>query len=223
MNKLTLLATLAKNVGIGCADNLSLGMASAFKNTINEIAEGTKVTNEALYYMQVKTFLETVDLDQDEINQFFEKNKDNNRLGIEIFKILEDTFLEQQAKFIAKSFQKFVRGIISNEDLYQYFHVIEQLNRHLLTLIEQDLENLHSYYRQHYLTIKFDDLGIMNFFDTNVSRNHALQFIGFIVVEPSDTPITFSGALKPEVKYRRTQLYLNFYRNIMIDSEENIM
>ncbi|MCU4483910.1 hypothetical protein [Acinetobacter ursingii] len=219
MHKYFLLESLVKNVGTAVADGLSFGIASGLKNSWNEIAEHTRTTNDVIYYMQVKTFLETVDLDQEQVTEFFENNPDHQRLGIEIFKILENTFLEQQAKFIAQAFKKFVRHKISSEILYEYIHVTEKLNRHVLNLIEKDLKNFNLYYVQHDLEMDLNELGVMNFFSTNVSRDHVLQSIGFTIVESSGSFLKFSAPLKSEATYRRTQLYLNFYRDIIRDSE----
>ncbi|SSP30246.1 Uncharacterised protein [Acinetobacter pittii] len=210
---------VGQNAGMAIADSVSLGMASALRNSANEIVAYTKLTNEALYYMQVRTFLETADLSQEEVNQFFENNPDNQRLGIEIFKILESTLLEKQAEYMAKAFKRYVHGKITSEKLYQYIHVIEQLNRHILTLIEQDLENLEEYYTQHGLTRSFDELGIMNFIHTNILRDQALQVIGFISEEPKEQSITYSGVSKPEITYKRTGLYLDFCRDIIEEEE----
>ena len=60
MHKYFLLESLVKNVGTAVADGLSFGIASGLKNSWKEIAEHTRTTNEALYYLQVKTFLETI-------------------------------------------------------------------------------------------------------------------------------------------------------------------
>lgn len=206
---------VGKNLGLAAVDSISFGIGSALNNSADEITAYTKLTNEALYYMQVKTFLETADLDQEEVNQFFEKHSDNHRLGIEIFKILENTFLEKQAEYIAKAFKKYVQERITSQKLYEYIHVIEQLNRHILTLIEQDLKNLETYYIQHGITKRHDELGIANFISTNVSKNQVLQMIGFISEKPKEQPLTFSGSIKPEMEYKRTDLYLDFYLDII--------
>ena len=50
-------AVLAKNGGIAVADTMSLGLASAAKNTIEEISRLVKESNDALYNLQVQTFL----------------------------------------------------------------------------------------------------------------------------------------------------------------------
>ncbi len=36
-----------------------------------------------------------------EVKDFFSKNPDNNRLGIELFKILESTYIEKASKFVS--------------------------------------------------------------------------------------------------------------------------
>lgn len=73
MGTYDLLRITAKNIGLGIADTFSAGMGSAAKHSITEIQEYTQKTNEALYYLQVKTFLETADLNQEEVNQFLKK------------------------------------------------------------------------------------------------------------------------------------------------------
>ena len=41
----------------------TFGIPEALKNSANEIYLQSKLSNEALYYLQVKTFLETLDLE----------------------------------------------------------------------------------------------------------------------------------------------------------------
>lgn len=219
MSRYDLLKITAKNIGLSLADNLSAGMGSTISNSIKEIQEYSKQTNEALYYLQIKTFLETVDLDQQEINQFFEKNPDNLRLGVEIFKILENTCLEQQAKYIAKAFRKYVHSEITENKFYQYIHVIEKLDRFILTEIQQDIENLELYYKRHKMVRSFDELGIANFRGTHVVSNHNLQTIGFIEVEMQEQTLKVSGIVKPKMKYKRTELYLGFCRDLIEEEQ----
>lgn len=217
-NLLQVLAIITKNTGLAVVDNLSLGATSAIKDSVTEIQEYTKITNEVLYYMQIRTFLETVDLDHEEVTNFLEKNTDNQRLGIEIFKILEKTFLEKQAEFMAIAFRRYVRSEISSQNLYEYIHVIEQLNRHTLDLIEQDLEIVKKNAPQG-LPRKNHELSRMGFTLQTLVKKQPLQSIGFINEEPKETPVTFAGNIQAQIIYKRTALYLNFYLDIIEDEQ----
>ncbi len=201
MSKLELLKTVAKNVGLTVVDNFSAGIGSAIKDSVAEIQEYTKQTNDALYYMQVKTFLETAELDQDEINKFFEDNPDNQRLGAEIFKILEETYIEDQAKYMSRAFKKLVLGEITNERFNEYVHIIVKLNHHIFSELKKELKNCTSESGQ------FLELN-------NCEKNQPLQSIGF-VTEEIFTP-EFKSPIKNfkiSFKYSRTKLYRNFYND----------
>lgn len=90
-------------------DSISAGLGSGIKDSIQNIKEYSDLSNEALYYLQIKTFLETADLDDEEVNRFFEKNKNEYRLGVEVFKILESTYIERQAILLAINFRNYVK------------------------------------------------------------------------------------------------------------------
>ncbi|MCL6248406.1 hypothetical protein M5F00_11105 [Acinetobacter sp. ANC 4945] len=218
MSRYDLLKITAKHVGLGIADTFSAGMGSAVKNSIAEIKEYAQKNNEALYYLQVKTFLETEEFDQEEIDKFFNENPENLRLGVEIFKILEQTFLEKQAEYLARGFKKYVQKKIKSQKLYEYIHVIEQLNRHVLDQIQKDL-NAVSKYSMHGLPRAGETLSTMAFTSNNTSKNQVLQTIGFIDEEPDQTPVTLSGSIKPKVIYKRTKLYLDFFQDIIEEEQ----
>lgn len=77
--------------------------------------------------MQIKTFLETIDLDEGEVKDFFSKNQDNNRLGIELFKILESTYIEKQANLLAINFQNYLQGKSDKSQFNKYINLIKKL------------------------------------------------------------------------------------------------
>ena len=47
----------------------TFGIPEALKNSANKIYLQSKLSNEALYYLQVKTFLETLDLEENDVEQ----------------------------------------------------------------------------------------------------------------------------------------------------------
>lgn len=203
MSNVDILKIIAKNIGCSVGGALSAGVGDAIKDSVAEIKEYTKQTNDALYYMQVKTFIETVDLEQDEVNKFFEDNPDNQRLGVEIFKILEETYIEDQAKYMSRAFRKLVLGEITKERFNEYIHIIVKLNHHIFSELKKELKNCTNESGQ------FLDL-------PNCTKNQPLQSIGF-VTEEIFTP-EFKSPIKNfkiSFKYYRTQLYRNFYNDVI--------
>lgn len=203
-----------KNIGLVAVDNISFGMGSGIKNAADEMTEYASLCNEALYHMQIRTFLETVDLEQDEVNHFFNNNLDNQRLGIEILKILENTILEKQSKYIAIAFKRYVRGEIDSRKFHQYLHVIDQLTRHIVDEIEQDLEIVDKH-TMHGLPSIENEMSVYAFTDTKASKNQVLQNIGFLVEKTEKQELRMSGNFEPKLSYFRTGLYLDFYLEII--------
>lgn len=204
----TVVKTFAKNAGLGVCDTLTGGMGSALKNTIVEVKEYTQQTSDGIYYLQVKTFLETAEIDQNEINKFFEDNPDNQRLGAEIFKILEETYIEDQAKYMSRAFKKLVLGEITKERFNEYVHIIVKLNHHIFSELKKELKNCTSESGQ------FLELN-------NCEKNQPLQSIGF-VTEEIFTP-EFKSPIKNfkiSFKYSRTELYRNFYNDAIRECTE---
>lgn len=212
MREISKIAT--KNIGLAIVDNISLGLGSGVKNAADEIKEYAELCNHTLYHMQIRTFLETIDLNQDEVNKFFNDNPDHQRLGIEIFKILENTILEKQSKYIAIAFKKYVRDEIDSRKFHQYLHVINQLNRHIDNEIEQDLENVEKHTLQG-LPDKEREVSLMAFITIKIAKNQALQNIGFIEEKTESQELLQTGTFEPKLSYFRTSLYLDFYLEII--------
>lgn len=233
MGTYDLLRITAKNIGLGIADTFSAGMGSAAKHSITEIQEYTQKTNEALYYLQVKTFLETADLNQEEVNQFFEKNPDNLRLGVEIFKILEQTYIEKQSQMIARAFTLYVLGKINRKRLDHLVHIITSLNQHLINTLEDYLPE------EEITTKEFDldyesiglatifgestdyskeeisyDRKVWNFFG-NKKKNVPQEFINWGFYQATDVPLTVDLEKLPAQEHEPTRFFLWFVTLIM--------
>ncbi|HBJ3898337.1 hypothetical protein Q4029_05460 [Acinetobacter baumannii] len=93
-----MLQIILKNLGILASDTITFGGASKIHDTYAEITEYTKKCNDALYYLQVDKFLNSLDIDQTEFDNFIKENPDNLKLGLETIKILEQTNLDRQAE-----------------------------------------------------------------------------------------------------------------------------
>lgn len=135
---MNILNIILKNTGLVIADSLTLGGASKVKESLEEISEYTKNCNDALYTLQIQTFLNTVDIDPTEFENFIKENPDNLRLGLETIKILEKTFIEQQAEMLARAFKLYVNNPTEeNKRLFNKFvFIINKLDRFLMDEIE---------------------------------------------------------------------------------------
>lgn len=127
----------SKNILWEVGNGALLGIPEALKTTISDTYTQSKMANDALYYLQVKTFLETVNLSHEEVSQFMHENPDHQRLGLEIFKILEQTTLEHQARMIAKAFNLYTKKDIQKQEFDKYTYIISRINSHLINLIKE--------------------------------------------------------------------------------------
>lgn len=213
---MNLLGIIAKNYGLAVVDSVSFGFGSATRNSVQEFQQYVNQFNDALYLMQIETFLKTIELNENEVNIFFEKNPDNNRLGIGLLKILESFYLEKQAALLAINFQSYVKQEINIEKFNKYVNLIKKFDAHIFDLIEFDLkyserlrnqgiqcEGLPKNKEDHYLCGIFETVGVSDSID--------LRLIGLIEEEIKETPVTFSGSITPEKMRKRTYLYRDFY------------
>lgn len=215
-----------ENIGLAIIDNFTVGLGSSIKDSIQKIKEYSELSNQALYYLQIKTFLETIDLDDDEINSFFENNHDEQRLGIELFKILESTYLEKQAVLLAINFKKYLKLKIDKRKFNRYINLIMKLDSHIFDLIDDDLnypEKINEY-KANTLTslpteIVEDDEKIYHeiiypFESQKVSNSNELKILGLVEEELKDLNIKDVKNIKSKVKNIRTEFYLEFYLDL---------
>lgn len=139
---LNYVGSYAQEILYETSNSALLGIPEALKNITQKIYTQSKLNNGALYFLQVKIFLETLDLDEEEVSQFMQENPNHQRLGLEIFKILESTLLEKQAKMLAKAFQLLTKQVIDHKVFDQYTYIITKLNSYLITLIKEFYENI---------------------------------------------------------------------------------
>ena len=228
-----LLKITAKHVGLGIADTFSAGMGSAVKDSIAEIKEYAQKNNEALYYLQVKTFLETVEFNQEEVEKFFKENPDNLRLGAEIFKILEQTHIDEQSQMIARAFTLYVHGKIEKAFLDHLLHIINNLNRHLMNILEGYLPEKEITNKE--FDLEHESIGLDAIFgDTNKhsreevaysrkvwvffskkEKNVQQEFINWGFYRAIEMPITTDLEKLPVQEYEPTRLFLWFITRIM--------
>lgn len=70
------------------------------------------------------------------IERFF-KDKDNLELGLEVLEILDQTYLEKQARMMGRATILFKSLSISKPNFDKYTYIITRLNSHLIYLIEE--------------------------------------------------------------------------------------
>lgn len=135
---MNMLNIIAKNTALVVADTFTAGVGSKIKDTLSEIEEYTKQCNDSLYSLQIETFLNTVEIDQTEFENFIKENPDNLRLGLETIKILEKTFIEKQAEMLARAFKFYVSNPTEeNKSMFNKFvFIINKLDRYLMDEIE---------------------------------------------------------------------------------------
>lgn len=207
------LATIVgKNTGIAAVDIISFGMGSAIKNSAEEIKEYSKLTNDALYYLQIQKFLETADLDSDEVNDFLEESVDNKRLGLEIFKVLEKTHLEKQAELMAIVFKRYVKKEISKSAFNKYNHIIEQLTRHNISIIENDVNEYLEYIKRLDNNHQYHQVNLKNVFTYNqIQRIPELITLGFMEEVIENKPMSQHELERVVKGHRDFQIKQNKY------------
>lgn len=196
------ISTASKHILWEFGNSGTFGIPNALKNTANEIYIQSKLANEGLYYLQVKTFLESLELDSQAIEKFMAENPNHQRLGFEIFKILDNTILEDQARMLAKAFQIFTQEKISKQDFDKYTYIISRLNNHLIHLIRE----------LSLVETNKDDPD----FEYDISNaNMDLVSFQFLIEVPS--PLVFDDKIKIS-RYKRTTDFNFFFKNVFNDS-----
>lgn len=210
---------IAKNVGMAVADGLSMGVTSALKKSVEEIKESADQSIDNIFYWQIVSFLEaSSDMPIEEVTRFLEQHPQGYRLGAEVFKILESTYIEKQAELISIAFKQRVRREIDDKQFNQYIHIITQINHHIIQTLNNDLINVRDH-SLHKLPTKDSEISRMGFLHYGVSNdryneysNHSLETLGFItedIEKKNDNTSYLFGK-----KFNRTSLYLSFYLDI---------
>jgi hypothetical protein len=219
---------IAKNVGIAVADSLSMGAASAFKKSVEEIKERADQSNDNIFYWQVASFLRaSSDIPVEEVTKFLEQHPKGYRLGAEIFKILESTYIEKQAELISIAFRQRLKGIILDDEFNVYVHIISQLNYHTISTIDGDIIDIKRYIlkKEPEREITLEDF---NKASVDYSLEHILNRLGFVEEEPQYINLEpdYDGQPKTGIDleriYKRTNTYFDFYSKVYQFSELEI-
>lgn len=171
----------------------SIPVASIILNLTNAYSNYQTSKNQR----QLLSFIEeSQTADRNFIEKFF-KDKNNSELGYEILGILDQTYLEHQAKMVGRATLLFKDEIISKQEFDRYTYIITKLNNHLLHLIN-DLYNIET----NNTTPNFE-------FDI---ENPNMEFVNFGFLEEVPSPL-YPGSTQI-ARFKRTLIFYYFYDNI---------
>ena len=135
------------------------------------------------------------------IEKFF-KDKDNLELGLEVLGILDQTYLEKQAKMMGRATIFFKSLSISKQKFDKYTYIITKLNNHLITIIENLQTEITTNSSMSIISLPIPNMDLISF--------------GFIQKLPNGS--WFSEAQnKTPFDHKITDEYFYFYENIFKD------
>ena len=140
-------------------------------------------------------------IDRGFIEKFFQ-DKNNTEIGLEILGILDQTYLEKQAKMIGRVTLLWKNRNITKKTFDQYTYVITRLNCHLISLIEE----------LYVLTTNKEDPE----FEYDI-KNPNLDLVSFGFLKEyagDDKPFWNSPTL-----YERTDFFYYFFEHIFKDAD----
>ena len=142
---------------------------------------------------------EAENIDQGFIEKFFQ-NKDNTEIGLEILGILDQTYLEHQARMIGRAAFLLKNGDIDKSQFDEYTYIVSRLNNHLISLIE----SLYS------VETNKDDPE----FNYDVKNpNMELVSFGFLIEVPAQLYLGVTQI----AQFKKTDHFNYFYNNIFED------
>ena len=135
------------------------------------------------------------------IEKFF-KDKDNLELGLEVLGILDQTYLEKQAKMMGRATIFFKSLSISKQKFDKYTYIITKLNNHLITIIENLQTEITTNSSMSIISLPIPNMDLISF--------------GFIQKLPNGS--WFSEAEnKTPFDHKITDEYFYFYENVFKD------
>ena len=135
------------------------------------------------------------------IEKFF-KDKDNLELGLEVLGILDQTYLEKQAKIMGRATILFKSLSISKQKFDKYTYIITKLNSHLITIIENLQTEITTNSSMSIISLPIPNMALISF--------------GFIQKLPDGS--WFSEAQnKTPFDHKITDEYFYFYENVFKD------
>lgn len=182
----TLLEDITKSIPIA---SIAIGLTQAYTNYKN-----AKEQKQLLAFIQ-----EAENINHGFIEKFF-RDKDNLELGLEVLGILDQTYLEKQAKMIGRATVLFKKQEISKQNFDKYTYIITRINNHLIYLIDE------------LYTIKTNKEETEFEFDI---ENPNMEFVNFSFLEEVSSPL-YPGSTQIS-RFKRTDSFYDFYEHIFKD------
>ena len=219
-SKTDLVLTSAENL----ADEILFKTANTFlENAAKSIPFASLISSSIQAYTRFRTLKEQKQLlafiqeteanNQDFIKHFFQ-DKHNTELGLEPLGILDQTYLEHQARMIGRAVLLKYNGEISKQEFDKYTYIITKLNNHLIYLIQSLVNTGKDFEAEMHDTgnplITVIGVGMQMSFP---SPNMDLVSFGFLE-EYSNENKQMINSLS---QYRRTQFFYQFYETIFKD------
>ncbi len=135
------------------------------------------------------------------IEKFF-KDKDNLELGLEVLGILDQTYLEKQAKMMGRATILFKSLSISKQKFDKYTYIITKLNNHLITIIEHLQTEITTNSSMSIISLPIPNMDLISF--------------GFIQKLPNGSWFS-EDQNKTPFDHKITDEYFYFYENIFKD------
>ena len=184
------------DVLMGVFNVMTFGVAMNITDFVHKVIQHGKGIRDAHYALQVKAFLETpTEVTQEEFKKFIEDNPDHQRLGLEVFKILEQTVIEEQAKMLSKAFSLWIKGKYAFK--YEFdadVYLIKNLDAYLFSMfkeIAKDWKNKNNYFKGNH----FKHLEILD------------------LIKEIDNPMWSESDIKPS--YQVSTIGIQFYERIV--------
>lgn len=182
----TFVEDLAKSIPVA---SIALGLTKAISNY-----KAAKNQRQLLAFIQ-----EAENADPRFIEKFF-KDKENIEIGFEILGILDQTYLEKQARMIARTTKLFKDQVISKHEFDKFTYIITRINNHILHSID-DLYTI----KTNHDTPNFE-------FDI---ENPNMEFASFGFLKEVSSPL-YPGSTQIS-RFKRTDHFYYFYENIFKD------
>ena len=207
-SKIDLAFTATENL----ADEILFKTANTFlEDAVKSIPFASLISSSIQAYTQFRTLKEQKQLlafiqetetnNPDFIKDFF-KDKNNTELGLEILGILDQTYLEHQARMIGRATLLKYNGKISKQEFDKYTYIITKLNNHLITIIENLQTEITTNSSMSIISLPIPNMDLISF--------------GFIQKLPNGS--WFSEAQnKTPFDHKITDEYFYFYENIFKD------
>ena len=174
----------------------SIPVASIILNLTNAYSNYQTSKNQK----QLLSFITQLQSTDPEFVENFFQDKSNTELGYEVLGILDQTYLEKQARMISRTTLLFKESIISKKEFDRYTYIITRLNSHVLHLIN-DLYKIET--NNDTPNFEFD------------IENPNMEFVNFSFLKEVPSPL-YPGSTQI-ARFIRTPDFYYFFENIFKD------